>query len=272
MGSSRHTWAASLVAAEVALVVGLALLFQAAKPTIATHDWEAGFSALAAVILLALIVLLIGGRLERPRLIIDSPVVQTVSVQGGGPQRSSAVFPTGASVTSAPMVQSPAPEVAYLHVRNAPRRGSQMAQGVHIALEFFAADGVSLLYPSLFGRWSHTPQDVGYETTQRAVQEDLLANGVEHRFDVALKYPGDTVAYAMNDENRYKAPDLRFRPLSEETSLFRVVAQGSNVYLSRYFVLYYSRPGGHLRIGTLADAPGWRFPRLRRLRANLRRW
>jgi hypothetical protein len=267
---SRHTWAAALLTAVVAVLVGEVLLFQTLRPTTATHTGEIGLAVLGAGMIVIIAALLVGATRERPRLVIGNPLVEQATIR----EVSGLTTTTSASATTmTPRQPSGSPERSedpyfiYLHVWNQPRSGSRMAQGVHVILEYFGSD-MTPIYPAISARWSHTPQGVGYETTRRASQEDLLPNGVQHQFDVAVKHVQDDECYAMNDENRYKAPtDMRFRPLGSDV-VVKATAQGANAYGVNFFVLLSHGKGRPPEVCLFAKPPGhWRMRRfLRKIR------
>lgn len=263
---SRHTWAASLSTAVVAVVVGEALLLQGAHPTTATHDWEISLAVLGAVMILLVVGLLTGTRRERPRLFIGNPVMEDVSLLV--PDPNPAVLTTSASAAITPMTQSETFKVAYLNVRNQPKQGNQRAEAVHVRLRYLR-DGKCLY--DLPGRWSFTDQTRGFESTQRPDQETLEANGVDNKFDVAAKFYDQDQCHAINDRSRYIG--WQEFPLGHDPVTVEVIAQGSNVKatVSRW-TLSHDGLEGSLQLDRL-DAPG----RLGRLALRLagrveRRW
>ena len=115
------------------------------------------------------------------------------------------------STATGPVGAIPTPnDFARALVANDPPVGSHgmTAEKVTGKIEFYDENGV--LAMTMRGRWAETVQrgqsghlNISFDT----VQLDIVANGLEHPLDVAMKRPGDAHFYAFNDDNSH-APDL----------------------------------------------------------------
>lgn len=220
----RHTWASSLVAAEIAVVVGLSVLFSIANPTTSVHVGKFVLCTLAVAILLAVVMLRIGIARERPRLRMGLPLMQHQAIpgKGGGNDRPH----TGASVGLIPeSTPSSTPvDIWYLHIWNDPPNGSRTAEAVHLQLRFLREGSSVQQIPA---RWSHTPTDVGIESTQVPSQLDIPANGVQYMVDILARFPGHGQIYAVNDAVQFSGWESY--PLGTEPLVLEVTARGANV-------------------------------------------
>ena len=138
-------------------------------------------------------------RQDRPRLVIEAKRIEKVSIPeptGGVTSTASTSASTTIHMTSMTSLGRVF-DIAYLHVCN---RGSRAAEAVHLRLRYLRDDECLFEFPA---RWSDTPQDVGYESTQTPHQRDLAANEMRHKFDVAAKFPHANQCYAINDESRF---------------------------------------------------------------------
>jgi len=268
MVASKQTWASSLFTAVVAVIVGIAVLLQQSAPTSATRDWETGLVVLGAALIVVILGLVGGIVRERPRLIIDNPVVDPIRLDVGAfPAGWSSTAVATSTTTSASVAAVPGSsaglKAVYLHIRNEPRAGATPAHAVQVRLRFWR--DTETLY-ELPARWSHTDQRVPYESTQVPHQEDLPANGVDYKLDIACKFPGENQCHALTDRVRYTS--WQSYPLGTEPVMVDVLARGVNARSRSTWVLTHEGTDGGL---TLTRSATRRLPRLAG-HSHRRRW
>ena len=152
------------IGGAVGAAVVLTLLFSEDSPTTATHVGEAILIAVGALSTLAAIGLFVLAFQEVPRLRIGEPVAEARQnpahhVVNTPLERTSGAPvspPSFVTPSSGPDGAQQALDVAQLHVRNVPKRGSSRARGVYVRLNFHdSTTGASV--QSVWARWSDAP-------------------------------------------------------------------------------------------------------------------
>ena len=268
MVASKQTWASSLCTAVVAVIVGIAESTSAVRTDQCDSRLGTGLVVLGAALIVVILGLAGGIVGERPRSLIDNPVVDPIRLD-------IAALPTGwsstavatSTTTSASVAAVPGPssdlKAVDLHIRNEPRAGATPAYAVQVRLRFWRDTETVYELPA---RWSHTDQRVPYESTQVPHQEDLPANGVDYKLDIACKFPGENQCHASTDRVRYTS--WQSYPLGTEPVMVDVLARGVNARSRSTWVLTHEGTDGGL---TLTRSATWRLPR-RAGHSHRRRW
>jgi hypothetical protein len=257
----KQIWAMGAIGVAVGAAVVLTLLFSEDSPTTATHVGEAILIAVGALSTLAAIGLFILAFQEVPRLRIAEPVVEVRQIPAhdiaNTPlERSSGTTvspPSFVAASSVPDAAQQALDVAQLHVRNVPKRGSSRARGVYVRLNFHdSTTGASV--QSVWARWSDAPSGDVPGAKQFAPQMDIPGNGDGVRFDVVAILHNDEQCHAVDQDS--ESTGWRALPLGP-LSVVNVIARGANAKSdSAWYEVTHGGPGSTVRLAA-TDRPSW---------------
>lgn len=257
----KQIWAMCAVAGAVGAAVVLTLLFSEERPTTATRVGEAILVVVGALSTIAAIGLFFLAFQEVPRLRIAESVVHARLIQDHDVANTALEPMSGTTVSSPSFVAASsgpdgaqqALEVAQLHVRNVPKRGSSRAQGVYVRLNFHdSTTGASL--QSVWSRWSDAPCGGALGADQFAPQTDIPGNGVGVRFDVVAKFHDEEQCHAV-DHNTDTAgwEALPIGPYS----VVNVIARGANARAdSAWYEVTHGGSGSTVRLAA-TKRPTW---------------
>jgi hypothetical protein len=118
---------------------------------------------------------------------------------------------------------------------NDPKNSTEgaVAEKVIAHIEFYDVSMTKLLFPSMVGRWSETPERA--QIGERVVdtnQIDLPPNAMPRNLDVVLKYDEEICCYGLNNETPSRAPtDWRDsnRKLTAGEYAVKIRLRGNNV-------------------------------------------
>jgi hypothetical protein len=257
----KQIWAMGAIGAAVGAAVVLTLLFSEDSPTTAAHVGEAILIAVGALSTFAAIGLFYLAFQEVPRLRIGEPVAEARQ----NPAHHVATTPlertSGAPVSPPSFVTASmgpdgaqqALDVAQLHVRNVPKRGSSRARGVYVRLNFHdSTTGASV--QSVWARWSDAPPGDVPGAAQFAPQVDIPGNGDGVRFDVVAIFHDDAQCHAVDPNS--ESNGWRALPLGPH-SVVNVIARGANAKSdSAWYEVIHGASGGTVRLAA-TDRPSW---------------
>jgi hypothetical protein len=226
----------------VALLVGISVLASQSQQTTAVHAWTIGLAIIALLVIILTTRLYVLSTRDRPRLELGDSSFDLVGIyetlaNGGAnisisgthaPPDDDDVFlvteaagPTGP--TGAPGLARGGQRffATRLPVFNRPRVGNALAKDVHVRLRYFSGSETTPIR-EVSAKWTFSPQDVLFESTQIASQVDIPANEAEFNFDVLAKFENDDQIFGIDDESRFrgwKANPLGTGPIRVEVTI-----------------------------------------------------
>ena len=188
-----HNWAIAMAGVMVASFL----------TALVAQGWRAWTAlAIGLVALIALAMLVSSLWLREPRLFIDSPDVEPVTIPGWlGDQK-----------------------YVYLKARNDPRLGMEAIEHIFVTLRFTREKTGEIVYDEVLARWSHLPQLKSEDLAAMHIARPVRIPGDKsiYRIEVAI-HPDQDQMYVINDESPLRG--YKLRPLGCDPLLVDVRAR-----------------------------------------------